>query len=185
MLQRAIDGTPAKRLLTSLVRASVSDSLLVLRAALSQAQSDLEATAQGPVGNYEGLGAEAKVRLLEMREAVHRSLIVKAEMLEKVGAFRSLVGNLGEEFSSEDYRDATDEWMGVTTEWIGLESGASSGGGPRKVRSNRFLADVAAIKRGEAKGDPVWQALQRAAQALLQYARKAQEEEDLDYPPRS
>ena len=150
-LQRAVDGTPAKRLLTSLVRVSLSDSLrsatpsLVLRAALSQAHSDLEATAQGPVGNSEKLGAEAKVRLLEMRESVHRSLIVKAKMLEKVGAVRPLLGKLSDEFSSEDYRDAANEWMGVTTEWIGLEAGESSGGGPRKVRSNRFLADAAAI----------------------------------------
>ena len=160
-LQRAVDGTPAKRLLTSLVRVSLSDSLrsatpsLVLRAALSQAHSDLEATAQGPVGNSEKLGAEAKVRLLEMRESVHRSLIVKAKMLEKVGAVRPLLGKLSDEFSSEDYRDAANEWMGVTTEWIGLEAGESSGGGPRKVRSNRFLADAAAIISGESGGDSI------------------------------
>ena len=80
MLQRSVDGTPAKRLITSLVRAAVSDSLRqaspmhTLCTALAQAKADLEAVSSGPIPGYEGLGAEAKVRLLEMRETVHRSI---------------------------------------------------------------------------------------------------------------
>ena len=56
-------------------------------------------------------------------------------------------------------REAAGEWLGVTTEWIGIDEKEPQS--QKKVRSNRFLADIAAIRRGEAKGDSVWQALQR------------------------
>ena len=48
--------------------------------------------------------------------------------------------------------------MPLTSEWV---SSDHSAGVAAKVRSNRFLADVAAIRRGEARGDTVWQAYQR------------------------
>ena len=76
-----------------------------------------------------------------------------------------------------DYREAAGEWLGVTTEWIGIDEKKPQS--QKKVRSNRFLADIAAIRRGEAKGDSVWQALQRerrrarSARHLLAQAAKA------------
>ena len=107
---------------------------------------------------YQGLGAEAKLRLLEMRETIHRSLVLKAKLLERGDALRC--SDAAVPLTAGDFRDAAGEWLGITSEWVGIAS-EEPPVAERKVRSNRFLADLAAIRRGESKGDSVWQALQR------------------------
>ena len=129
--------------------------ILTLRSALAQAQADAE------FAEPQGLGADAKLRLLEMRETIHRSLVLKAKLLERGDALRSLADSgAAVPLTASDFRDVAGEWLGITSEWVGIAS-EEPPAAERKVRSNRFLADLAAIRRGESKGDSVWQALQR------------------------
>ena len=194
MLNRAVSGTPAKRLLTALIRAATSDalrqssSLVTLRTALAQAQRDelrAEPTSDSPL-DYQGLGIAAKVHLLEVREQVHRSLIVKAKLLERASASlnRLRAQDLGESLSSADYLEAASEWMGCTTSWVGVEAQPDP---TAKVRSNRFLADLAAIRQGKAPGDSVWQALQRerSRQRAAAHRLKQQKESTVRLKPRA
>ena len=122
MLNRAVSGTPAKRLVSSIIKVATSEALqqssssVTLRTALAQAQRDeLRADPSTDVFlNYQGLGLAAKVQLLEVREQVHRSLVVKAKVLERSGTSlaRLRTEGLGESLSSEDYKEAASVWMG-------------------------------------------------------------------------
>ena len=190
MLNRAVNGTPAKRLISSIVKATTSEALrqssssLTLRTALAQAQRDklrTDTSAEDP-STYQGLGLAAKVQLLEVREKVHRSLVVKAKLLQQSGT--SLAGGLSDSLSSEDYKEAASVWMGVTSEWIGVDSKEDQTS--HKVRSNRFLADLAAIRQGRAPGDSVWQALQRerSRQRAAAHRLKQQKESTARLKPR-
>ena len=75
MLNRAVNGTPAKRLISSIIKARPKRFTLTLRTALAQAQRDELRADPSTDDPLSYLGLAAKVQLLEVREKVH--LVVK------------------------------------------------------------------------------------------------------------